>query len=1055
MALTKEWINRIAHWDTSLWQLCYEPLAIIEMDGFVTKKHLTAQEALKHQFHLMPTGTAWGSKWEYGWFKCEVSLPEKAAGRRIVLFMNPASLPTESGERLNVVNGRVTSSYGWVKRDDKLNRYGIPGNNTWYAQTPEDGECLVWDNGKVIGSFGSARREITLTRNGIPGATFSLLAEAYAGHGPLVMGGGPIRIGYNSVPEPENTQVEVGACSFGIWREQVYQLALDFTTLFELRNRLDQTSLRVSEIDQGLKDVTLLIDLELPEPEMLETINLARDRMRPLLACVNGSTAPTFFAFGHAHIDVAWLWPWAETDRKIARTAINQLNLMEEYPDYRFLQSQPQLYIMLKNHYPELYERFKHAVLAGKVIADGAMWVEADTNITGGESLIRQIIYAKQFFKQEFNLESEVLWLPDVFGYTGALPQILIGCGCTSFATQKIAWIYHGGDPFPYNTFLWEGIDGSVIPSHIFTDYNSHTRPGNLLDRWETRFQKDGIGSMLLAFGWGDGGGGPTRDHLEFLSRATDLEGLPRVKLASPSEFFADLRRQGLPKERYVGELYFQAHHGTYTSQAKTKLSNRRSEFALRDAELWGSLAHTLNGHSYSPEVLKPAWQKLLVNQFHDILPGSSIHRVYEEAEAVYNQVLLQASKVTHSAISSLTDSKDQDSITLFNSLSWKRTELVELPQGPIAVSVPACGWTTINSHSLPKPSSQPRKRVHVTESSLENDLLHASFNPRGELISLVDKQSGIDMMAGAGNRFCLYKDIPARFDAWDIDSMTEQLLMTTDEPVQIEIAQSTPEIARLKLTRKLHDTTLTQLISLRKNKRRIDFATTVDWQERHKLLKVAFPVNIHANEAFHEIQFGHIRRPNHRSRPFDADRFEVCNHKWTALSEENRGVAILNDCKYGINVLGNSINLTLLKSALAPDPTTDRGMQNFTYALYYWTGSFAECGVVREGYELNCPLVQLPGAAGETSIFSLSATNIIIETVKLAEDGSNNIIVRLYECKRNLTHCTLTTELSLSKAYQTDLLERNQSELSVNNGKIELDFRPFEIKTLRLSSDK
>jgi len=1014
MSLTKEWLNRITHWDNALWQICYEPLMTLALSGFVTRKQLSAEQALKHNFHPMPAGTPWGAKWEYGWFKCDLTLPEKATGRRIMLYMNPASKP------------------------------------------PEDGECLVWVNGKVVGSYGWARREITLTRNGIPGENFLILVEAYAGHGPLVMGGGPVRYGHESVPEPGKTQVVVGESNYGIWREQAYQLALDFTTLFELRNRLDQSSLRVSEIDQGLKDVTLLIDLELPEPEMLETINLGRERLRPLLSCVNGTTAPTFYAFGHAHIDVAWLWPWAESERKIARTVINQLSLMEEYPEYRFLQSQPQLYLMLKNHYPEIYERFKQALLSGKVIADGAMWVEADTNITGGESLIRQIMYAKQFFKQEFSMDMEVMWLPDVFGYSGALPQILLNCGCTSFATQKIAWMYHGGDPFPYNTFLWEGIDGSTIPTHIFTDYNSQTRPGNILDRWETRFQKDGIRSMLLAFGWGDGGGGPTRDHLEFLTRIRDLEGLPKVKLASPGEFFADLRLQGLPKERYVGELYFQAHRGTYTSQSKIKQGNRRSEFSLRDAELWGTIAHTMNGHPYSPDDLKPAWHKLLLNQFHDILPGSSIHRVNEEALAAFSQVIAESTDTTQTALKTLLNSNDTDSFTVFNSLSWIRDVLIEARQGSVVVTVPACGWTTVNKNSIQKQSLSKRQHsIMVTETSLENELLHASFNHRGELISLVDKQSGIDMMAGAGNRFCLYKDIPARFDAWDIDSMTESLIMSTEEPVQLEIVQSTKVIGKIKLTRKIHQSTLSQIISLRKNSHRIDFETTIDWQERHKLLKVAFPVNIHANEALHEIQFGHIRRPNHRSRPFDADRFEVCNHKWTALAEENRGVAILNDCKYGINVLGNSMKLTLLKSALAPDPVADRGIQTFTYAIYYWIGSFSDCNIVHEGYEMNSPVRVEPGAAGKASIFEIDAANIILETVKLAEDGSNDIIVRLYEAKRNLTHCALSTVLPVIKASQTDMLERSQSELLVSKGKIELDFRPFEVKTLRLSIDQ
>jgi alpha-mannosidase len=1010
MSLTKEWLNRITHWDNALWQICYESLATLDLNGFITRKQLTPEQALNHKFHPMPFGTAWGAKWEYGWFQCNLTLPEKAAGRRIVLRMNPATKP------------------------------------------PDDGECLVWLNGKVVGSYGWARREITLTRNGIPGENFSILIEAYAGHGPLVMGGGPVRYGHASVPEPGITQVSVGESHFGIWREQAYQLALDFTTLFELRNRLDQSSLRVSEIDQGLKDVTLLIDLELPDAEMLETINLGRERLRPLLSCVNGSTAPTFFAFGHAHLDVAWLWPLAETERKFARTVINQLSLMEEYPEYRFFQSQPQLYLMLKARYPELYDRFKQAVLDGKVIPDGAMWVEADTNITGGESLIRQIIYAKQFFKQEFSMDTEVMWLPDVFGYSGSLPQILISCGCTSFATQKIAWTYHGGDPFPYNTFLWEGIDGTTIPAHIFTDYNSQTRPGSILDRWETRFQKDGIRSMLLAFGWGDGGGGPTRDHLEFLSRLRDLEGLPRVKISTPREFFADLKTQGLPKERYIGELYFQAHRGTYTSQAKTKLGNRRSEFVLREAEFWGTIAHMTNGHVFSPADLKPTWHKLLLNQFHDILPGSSIQRVYQEAIIAFSQVIADAQKTTHSATKALLNSNDPDSVTVFNSLSWERTELINIPQGSLQVTVPACGWMTINHKTRSKATSKSGHGVKVTETSLENELLLANFNERGELISLKDKETDINMIAGAGNRFCLYKDIPARFDAWDIDSMTESLLMSTEEPVHLEIAHASDELGKIILTRKIHESTLSQSISLRKNKRRIDFETTIDWQESHKLLKVAFPVNIHANEAIHEIQFGHIRRPNHRSRPFDVDRFEVCSHKWTALAEENRGVAILNDCKYGINVLGNSMNLTLLKSALAPDPLADKGIQTFAYAIYYWNGSFGDCDVIREAYEMNCPLTLVPGTAGQASIFSLDAANIILETVKLAEDGSDDVIIRLYEAKRNLTHCILTTTLPIIKATQTDMLERYQSDLSFNKEKIELDFRPFEVKTVRLS---
>ena len=1017
MSLTKEWLSRIKQWEKALWESCYQPLATLELYGFITRDHLTSQQARRHKFIPMPSGTAWGSKWEYGWFKCEFTLPENTDGQRIVLSMNPAE------------------------------------------RSPDPGECLVWINGQIAGSYGWASHEITLTKYARPGEHYSILVEAYAGHGSLVFGGGPNRYGVKTVPEPGPTQVVVGESTYGVWREQVYQLALDFTTLFELRNRLDPLSLRVSETDQGLMDATLLIDLELPDPEMLETVQQGREKLRPLLECVNGSTAPTFYAFGHAHIDVAWLWPWVETERKIARTAINQLKLMEEYPDYRFLQSQPHLYTMLKTRYPKLYERFKQAVKTGNIIADGAMWVEADTNLSSGESLIRQIIYGRKFFKEEFGIDSQVVWLPDVFGYSGALPQIFRGCGCTGFATAKITWTYNGGDPFPYNTFLWEGIDGTTIPAHIFSDYNSHTRPNHLFDRWETRLQQHGIRSMMLPFGWGDGGGGPSRDHLEFLHRAIDLEGSPRLKLSSPAEFFADLNQQGLPTERYVGELYFQAHRGTYTSQAKTKQGNRRSEFALREAEFWGCVARTLNGFDFSPIYLKDTWQKLLLNQFHDVLPGSSIHRVYEEAEASFSQIIQVADGIARTAVKSLLSSAD--AVTIFNSLSWQRKAIIELPQGSFQVTVPACGWRTIQNirPELITPASDgapisadTQMVAAISPDSLENEYLRLSFNSQGELVRMVDKETNREIMTGPGNRFCLYKDVPGSWDAWDIDSMAEQQPVPTDEPVTMQVIPGNPFVAKIKLTRKLHRSTLTQIISLRQGSRRIEFDTTVDWQESHKLLKVAFPVNIHANEAIHEIQFGHLRRPNHRSRPFDADRFEVCNYKWSALAEENCGVAILNDCKYGISVSGNSLNLTLLKSSLAPDATADKGVQTFTYALYVWNGSFAESNVVREAYELNCPLMVLPGSAGEASLFNLDASNIILETVKPAEDGSTDIILRMYESKRMSTRCTLITTLPVVKATQTDMLENIQQQLSLSEGKVTLDFRPFEVKTIRLS---
>ncbi|MCD6289876.1 MAG: alpha-mannosidase, partial [Anaerolineae bacterium] len=958
MALTPEWTHRIEAWKEELPKHVYRPLGTVEMAGFTTLEQLSPQEALQRDFQPMPPGTKWGAKWEYGWFKGGLVLPEEAEGKRIAL-------------RVDV-----------------------------------GGEGLVFVNGVAVGSRDRWHTEVTLTTSGVPGTRYDILVESYAGHGPRVSHAGPTPPDRETVPEPGPTQVTVGQTTFGIWEEEVYQLMIDVETLYRLRNSLDPESLRVAEIDQGLKDFTLIVDFELPREEMMATIREARERLRPLLECVNGSTMPIMFACGHAHLDVAWLWPLAETERKEARTLANQLALFQEYPDYKYVQSQPHLYQMVKRRYPDLYERLKQAVAAGNIIPEGGMWVEADTNIPSGESLIRQFLHGKRFFREEFGVESELLWMPDVFGYSAALPQIMRGCGIKYFASAKIFWNYNGGEPFPYNTFIWEGIDGSEVLAHLYKNYNSHTVPDLVIQHWKDRVQKDGISTRLMPFGWGDGGGGPDRNHLEFIRRERDLEGVPRVRLTSPIEFFKDQEKRGIPDARYVGELYFQAHRGTYTSQARIKRGNRKSELALREAEMWGVAARVLAGYAFPTQEIEDAWRSVLLNQFHDILPGSSIHRVYEEAEAAHRSVIETAERVANAAASQIT--REAQAMAIFNSLSWGRKALVTLPDGSrgavgpsgealpvqavgdkvvVEVQVPSCGWTTLQ---LVDEGAEGLVEggVTATDRVLENDLLRVEFNDRGEIVSILDKEAERELAAGVCNQFRMYKDVPSRFDAWDIDSMYERTPVELDEPASIEVVTAGPLVATLRITRRLHQSQMTQEVTLRRDSRRVDFHTVIDWQERHKLLKVAFPVDFHADEAIHEIQFGHIRRPTHRSRPFDADRFEVVNHKWTALAEENRGFAVLNDCKYGVNVSGNSINLTLLKSALAPDMTADRGRQEFTYAFYAWNGSFAESGIVREAYELNVPVRTAPGAAGEQSLFSVDAPNVIVETVKPAGDG-------------------------------------------------------------------
>ncbi len=1013
MTLTPEWRRRIENWRKVLRDLWYRPLGETPLEGFTTLEQLSAEEASRGPFSSMPPGALWGAKWEYGWFRGEVTLPPEAAGERIVFCLDTG------------------------------------------------GESLIWVNGQPAGAQDWAHTTLTLTCAGVPGARYAILAESYAGHGAITVGGDPIPHGVETVPEPGSTQRVVGRSTFGVWEEVLFQLALDVQTLFELREKLEPTSLRVVEIDRALQDVTLIVDLEAPRAELLQVAQAGRERLAPLLACVNGSTAPALVAFGHAHLDVAWLWPLQETERKMGRTIANQLALMDEYPDYIFLQSQAHLYRMLAERYPELHARFKEKVRAGQIIVEGAAWVEPDTNLTGGESLIRQFIHGKRFFREEFGVDSVFFWEPDVFGYSGALPQIMRGCGIQVFGTQKIFWAYGGGDPFPYNEFIWQGIDGSEITAHIFHGYGYETSPAHLVEAWRGRAQQQETDSLMLPFGWGDGGGGPTREHVEFVRRARDLEGAPRVRMASPATFFEALDARGGPKRRYVGELYFQAHRGTYTSQARTKRNNRRSELSLREAEFWGNLARALADFDLPLATLDAAWKTVLLNQFHDILPGSSIARVYAEAEQQHAAVIATAEGLARAAAERLV--QPAPALTVFNSLSWARTALVALPESLaeapgqrfegrtwVEVEVPACGWASFTAEDFaPLEPSVLRAGPRL----LENALLRVEFNDAGEIVSLLDKEAERELAAGPCNVFHLYKDVPGRFDAWDIDSMVKDAPVPLSREAHIEVLAEGPLFAALRVTRPLHDSTLTQVIRLRRNSRRLEFETVVDWRERHKLLKVAFPVTIHADEALHEIQFGHLRRPTHASRPFDADRFEVSAHKWSALVEEGRGVALLNDCKYGLDVTGNTFNLTLLKAAMAPDMRADLGEQRFTYALYAWNGSFFESDVICEAYELNVPVTAVEGTAGAArSLFTFSAPNVILETVKPAEDGSADIMLRLYEAKRTATRCVLEVGLPVASVIQTNMLEEPESALSCEEGRVVLEFRPFEIKTLRLT---
>ena len=616
-------------------------------------------------------------------------------------------------------------------------------------------------------------------------------------------------------------------------------------------------------------------------------------------------------------------------------------------------------------------------------------------------------------------------------------------------------------------------MDGSEIDSFLPTSYTYRTHPSEVNKIWQNRVQVQDLDAFLLPFGYGDGGGGPARDFIESAKRQEDLEGGVKVKMAGPLEFFHDMEAQGGPANTYVGELYFSAHRGTYTSQAMVKQNNRRCELALREMEMWSTLAMN-KGMAYDFSKADALWKELLLHQFHDILPGSSIAKVYVDAEKAFHEILDGVEELQADALSELTDQKESQAVTVFNSLSFPRKMLVELPAAfangaktvdgtavqvqkigdtvKASVEVPSCGAVSL----IPAEGQVEEKAVAVETCdggfTMENSQVKAVINEKGEVISFVLKESGREFAADAMNRFHLYKDVPRMFDAWDIDSNYIDQEIEAAKNVAVSMEADGLE-GVLKVTGEISNSTFTQYIRLAADSRRIEFETEIDWKEMHRLLKAGFPVNVYAENGINEMQFGFVEHPTHRSRAYDKDRFEVCNHRYSALADGAHGAAVLNDCKYGISMNGNALELTLLRAGTCPEMCADNRVHHFTYAFTAWEGSFAESDVARQGYELNVKPVVAGGAVRTFSALTIDKENVILDTMKPAEDGSGDIILRLYESKKAavLATVTLSDLLQGEKVYLCDMLENCKEEISVENGEIPLNFRAFEIKTVRI----
>lgn len=983
MNIGRQWTDRLRIWAEQFPKHYFVKQGSLSVSYFTTMDHLRFDEAVGGLYIPAPVGTKWGKKWEYGWFRTELTVPWELEGKRLVFTLNTAE------------------------------------------------EMLVWVNGKETGAIDKKHRYITLSRSAKAGETYEIVAECYAGHGVRNEGAGPVAWGEESVPEPPAQQVTVGESYYGIWNEELFQASMDYLTLYELAKKLPEKSLRTVKIVEGLKKFTYIADFELPQPEMTASIVEAAKVLQPLLACKNGSTAPDYTVFGQSHLDLAWLWPVEETMRKTARTYTNQLTLMDEYENYQFLLCEPPILETLKAYYPNVYKRVRDKIAAGAFIPEGALWIESDTNIPSGESLIRQFVYGKRWFRKELGVESKMAWMPDTFGFSAALPQIMKKCQVPYFATQKLIRQDPECEPFPYNVFWWEGMDGSKVLAHTFKKNNANFNPGDLLTRWEEdRVQQENIDGLMFPFGFGDGGGGPTREMVEMAQRCADLEGAPRCHMESPVKFFERLREV---ENTFRGELYLAWHRGTLTSQAKTKQGIRKAEIALKQLEF--ILSRQMLAGKEMPENwrerLEALWKKLLFNQFHDIAPGTSIARVHERAEEELRDILESSAYL----MSELED-HSKEGVVMHNHLNW-----------PICfggVKIPAQGCAALDEETVRTGAS-----VHHCEDGwvLENKHLRCVINENGEVVSVKKPGSDVEYMAGAGNRFMMFKDVNTCYDAWELGSMYENLPVVLDEKAEISMLAN-PECPTLQIKKKLHDSAVIQDIVLEDDSAMLKFVTRVYWQEKHKLLKVAFPVNAYANEAIHETQFGYVKRPTHRSYQTDKDRYEVCNHRYTALTDGAHGAAVLNDGKYGVNVVENEIRLTLLKSAMMPDQTADRGTQEFTYAFYPFDGPFQDSDVLQQAVELNENPV-LGGVCDDLGpIFLADKKNIIIDTIKPADTIENALLVRAYEAMGKQTSCAFTANPNIKTVTETDMLEENPQSVDLSH----VHFGSFEIKTFILA---
>ncbi|MDP6524074.1 MAG: glycoside hydrolase family 38 C-terminal domain-containing protein [Kiritimatiellia bacterium] len=1005
--------NQLGRVQDAIFEHVYTKVGDLEITAYCSPEPLPFPQRRRGKKRILRVGDTWGKLFECAWFHFRGTVPKSASGKKVVLLID--------------VNGELCVF------DSK----GVP------ARGLTCGSSVFADSMHTIG-----KRVLPFAKKAKGGARIDLWADA----------------GCNGLFGNLRNEGKIDIAAIAICNDDMRDLAYDFRVLLDFWKAAPRETGRSRQMRNALQRVAATMVEFSPEE-----VRRSRQILAPTLSKKGGDAALHVSAIGHAHLDLAWLWPERETWRKGARTFATVLELMERYPDYQFGASQPQLFLWMKNLYPALYRKIKRKVKEGRIEPQGAMWVESDTNIPCGESLVRQLLYGKRFYEREFGVEMDYLWLPDVFGYSAALPQILRLADVKYFMTQKLSWSTI--NRFPHHSFRWQGIDGTQVLTHMLPEdtYNSSALPRSLAKIDKEYLDGDVSDEALMLFGIGDGGGGPGAEHLESLKRIQNLAGLPPVRQEPVASFFPRWAKDAEAFATWVGELYLERHQGTFTTHGRIKWYNRRIEQALRELEWTAACARIVAGKAYPRRQLLSIWQRILCFQFHDILPGSSIKRVYDECKTDYSKMLAdigQRLEQCRAAIARRLDTQNCAKPWLVsNSLSWSRTEWLKLGRRWTQVTTPAMSFSVVDAQAT-RPEIPGLK---ATPRLLENDRLRVRFHQSGAINSIYDKVARREVLAkGAlANRLTVYQD---KGNAWDFPMDYADKNVRTMHLVSSEAKVDGPRAAvRQRYT--LGHSVVDQEILLMAGSPLLEFATRATWRDTETMLRTSFPVDILADRASYEIQFGSLERPTHRNTSWDLARDEVPAQKWVDLSQRDYGVALVNDSKYGHKVKDNILDLNLLRSVphtgarvfddsnLKPgEPNyryTDQEDHEFRYGLYPHQGDYVSGGVVRIACEFNIPLHTMPvaghrGDSQSLSMLHVDSAEIVVEAVKMAEDR-DSMIVRLYESSGSAVDATLSFGKPVNQVHEVGIMENAIGNLKIRKQGVPLRFGAFQIRTLEV----